>query len=533
MDDIKNLETTKTNETISINPANGEVIGRTKEDNIQTLQAAVIRARIAQKEWASFSFDKRKEYLLKIRDFIVENADEISEVISKDNGKTRTDAISTEVLSSAMAINYYAKKAKIILKRKHLKAGSILTINKRSYVDRVPYGVIGIISPWNYPFAIPFHEIAMALIAGNAVLLKTATQTLEVGKIITRAVNSANLPDGLFTFLNIPGSIAGDAFIDSGIDKLFFTGSVAVGKKLTLKASEKLLPLSLELGGNDAMIVCKDADVIRAANGALWAGLSNAGQSCAGIERIYVEQEIYSDFIALLKHKLKRLRVGQDVDYNVEIGAITTKQQLETVKLHLQDAIEKGASITSCDVDETTINKGQLHPPVIIENVNDEMLTMKDETFGPLLAVEKVSSIEEAITKANNSYLGLTASVWTKDSKKGKEIASKLQAGAVMINDHLMSHGLAETPWGGFKLSGTGRTHGYLGLEGMTQPRVVINDILPGVKRNMWWYPHNKTVYDGLKGAMHFLYGKDFFTKVSGLSKLVKVFLRSFYDEKL
>lgn len=529
MSNIEKPTPSSIRETISYNPATGEIIGKTKVDDIKTLQEAVTKARIAQKEWAEIGFEKRKEYLLKLRDFIVDNADEISEIISKDNGKTRVDAMTTEVLSSAMAINYYAKNASKILKRKHLTAGSILTINKRSYVDRVPYGVIGIISPWNYPFAIPMHEIAMALISGNTVILKTASQTLEVGKIINQAIQESQFPSGVFTFVNIPGSLAGDAFIDSGIDKLFFTGSVAVGKKLAKKASEKLFPLSLELGGNDAMIVCNDADLSQAANGALWGGFSNAGQSCAGIERIYVDEKIYDEYLSILKNKLDKLRVGNGNSFDYEIGAITTNQQLETIKNHVNDAIEKGGVKTSGG---NLTHVGSFHQPTIIENCNKDMITMLDETFGPVLAIQKVSSIDEAIEKTNDSYLGLTASVWTRDSKLGKSIASKLEVGAVMVNDHLMSHGLAETPWGGFKLSGTGRTHSYLGLEAMTQPRVVIIDLLPFRKRNMWWYPYNKSVYDGLKGAMQFLYSKDFFLRVNGLIKLIKVFLRSFTDDK-
>lgn len=512
---------------ISVSPSTGEVLGYTEEDSVEDLKSAVVAAKQAQKEWGKKSFSERAEYLFRIRDFIAENTDEIADIISKDTGKTRIDALSTEVLPVTMAITYYARHAGKILKRTKLKPGNILTINKRSYIDRVPYGVVGIISPWNYPFSIPFHEIAMALISGNAVVLKVASSTLEVGKIIKKAVDAAGLPQSIFTLKNIPGSLAGDAFINSGIDKLFFTGSVAVGKKLMAKASERLLPLSLELGGNDAMIVCNDADPVRAAGGALWAGLSNSGQSCAGVERIYVEKGIYDEFMRLLKDKLNTLRQGPDTGFNVEIGSLTTKEQLKTVKEHLKDAVEKGASVF-IGPGVSGENTGMFHPPVILENVNNSMLTMQEETFGPILAVKKVNDIQEAINEANDSNLGLSASVWTKDKAKAHQIASCLEAGAVMINDHLMSHGLAETPWGGFKQSGLERTHGHLGLEGMTQPRVVIDDILPGVKKNMWWYPHSEKVYAGLKGGIEFLYLKDFPKRVDGMIRLMKVFMRTF-----
>ncbi len=513
--------------TSSTNPATGEIIGSTKENSIGELQNALSEARTAQKVWREKSFTERASHLFKIRDYLVTHADEISEIISRDSGKTRVDAISTEVLSSAMAITYYAKNAESVLKRKKLSGGSILTINKRSYVDRVPYGVIGIISPWNYPFAIPFHEVAMALITGNAVILKTATQTLEVGKALKACIDAGELPQGLFHFLNIPGNIAGDAFIESGIDKLFFTGSVPVGKQLMKKASEKLFPLSLELGGNDAMIVCNDANIYRAVSGAIWAGYSNAGQSCAGVERIYVDEIIYAPFVSLLKKKLGEMNVGADKNFNVAVGSLTTEKQLSTVKKHIADAKEKGASVFTVDKIEDNAH-GLFHPLTVIENANSEMLVQNEETFGPVVTVTKFRSIEEAIKMANNSNLGLTASVWTKDKSNGHKIASQLEVGSVMINDHLMSHGLAETPWGGWKESGYGRTHGYLGLEAMTQPRVVIDDLMPGLQKNMWWHPHSKQVYDGLKGGMHFLYSKNILLRLSGLINLVKVFLRSF-----
>lgn len=514
--------------TTSYNPATGEIIGKTPENTVEELERAVALAKIAQNEWAQLSYNERAKHLFLIRDFIAENTDRIAEVISKDNGKTRMDALSTEVLPTAMAITYYAKNAKKVLKRKRLSGGSILTINKRSYVDRVPIGVVGIISPWNYPFAIPFHEVAMALIAGSGVVLKVATQTLEVGKIIKECVEAGELPKNLFNLINLPGRVAGDAFLNSGINKLFFTGSVAIGKYLMEKAAKRLIPLSLELGGNDAMIVCKDANMNRAVGGALWAGLSNCGQSCAGVERIYVEAEVYEEFVLLLKKKMSELKQGVDVDFNVDLGSMTTKEQLKKIKEHLRDAKKKGAKLYPENPQIWKSGKGLFHSPVIIENIKDDMMVVNEEIFGPLLAVQKVESIEEAIAKANASTLGLTASVWTKNRKKAHQIASRLEVGSVMINDHLMSHGLAETPWGGWKESGIGRTHGFIGLEEMTQPRCVVDDYLPFVQKNMWWHPHNKKIYEGLKCGLDFLYSKNIFTKIIGGLKLIKVFLRTF-----
>jgi succinate-semialdehyde dehydrogenase/glutarate-semialdehyde dehydrogenase len=294
------------------------------------------------------------------------------------------------------------------------------------------------------------------------------------------------------------------------------------------KASEKLLPLSLELGGNDAMIVLKDANIFKAAAGALWAGLSNAGQSCAGVERIFVDAGIYEPFVTELKRQFRQLRQGIDSNHGVDIGSLTTAKQLHTVRTHLQDAVGKGAVAYFGATPQTPNNQGYFHPPVILEHVSADMITMHEETFGPLLAVDSFTSVDEAVAKANDGNLGLTASVWSNDHSLAKSVAARLEAGAVTINDHLMSHGLAETPWGGWKESGTGRTHGYLGLEAMTQPRVVIDDVMPGLQKNMWWYPHSKEVYEGLRGALHLLYARGLSARVSGMWKMTKLYVKCF-----
>jgi succinate-semialdehyde dehydrogenase/glutarate-semialdehyde dehydrogenase len=368
----------------------------------------------------------------------------------------------------------------------------------------------------------------MALITGNAVILKVASQTLMVGKAIQAAVAAGNFPPTLFSLINLPGMVAGNAFLESGINKLFFTGSVAVGKLLMAKAAERLVPVSLELGGNDAMIVCRDANLQRAVNGALWAGISNAGQSCAAVERIYVEEPVYEAFVVLLKEKMQGLKQGADQNCDVDVGAMTTKEQMKKVQDQLRDAKSKGARIFENPPSSGLNPAGLFIPPTIVEGATDDMLLMREEIFGPVLGVASVKDVDEAVRKANASTLGLTASVWSRNKKKAHAIAARLEVGSVMINDHLMSHGLAETPWGGFKESGIGRTHGYLGLEEMTQPRVVVDDMLPGMQKNMWWYPHSRKVFDGLLGGLDVLYAKRLTKRLAGIFKLVPVFLRSF-----
>jgi len=300
-----------------------------------------------------------------------------------------------------------------------------------------------------------------------------------------------------------------------------------VGKVLMAKAAETLTPVSLELGGNDPMLVCEDADVERAAAGAVWAGMQNAGQSCGGVERIYVHEKAYEPFLAALKTRVEKLRVGPGSSFESDMGCMTTQRQMETVKLHIQDALAKGATLfakSGCPEG----GKGFFLPAVVLTEVTHDMVTMKEETFGPVVGVMKVRDMEEAVTLANDSNLGLTASVWGRDRKKAAALARRLQAGAVTLNDHLMSHGLAETPWGGFKQSSLGRTHGEIGFDEMTQPQVLVDDLLSFAARDLWWYPQSQAVYEGIKGLLLGLYAKSVGTRLGGWMRTLKVLRRIF-----
>lgn len=517
--------------TRCVNPATGEVFAEYVLDSVEDVKRAVSRGRMAQPAWAALPIKKRIEHIIKIRDYIVENIDELADVISRDNGKTRTDALLTELVSATMAVSYYCSHAKKFLKDRKLGTGNILFINKRSRIARIPFGVVGIISPWNYPFAIPFSEIIMALLAGNAIIYKAASETQAVGQALRRCIDAAELPTGVFNYLNLPGSVAGDAFLEAGIDKLFFTGSVPIGKYLMKKASETLTPVSLELGGNDPAIVCADADLHRAATGIVWGGFQNAGQSCGGVERVYVDRKVYSRFMEMLKKETEALRIGNGASLDVEIGAMATERQMRTVREHIDDALAKGAKVFAQSKPAPGL-KGNFLPCVVLTDVNHDMLVMKDETFGPVIGVMPFDTIDEVVELANDSNLGLTASIWSKSRGKAIKLARRIKAGALTINDHLMSHGMAETPWGGFKESGIGRTHGDIGFDEMTQPQLIMNDVLPLVKKNFWWHPFSKTIYDGGKGAAYLLYGKGIGQHLKGAVLLFKAFPRTFFANK-
>jgi succinate-semialdehyde dehydrogenase/glutarate-semialdehyde dehydrogenase len=306
----------------------------------------------------------------------------------------------------------------------------------------------------------------------------------------------------------MPGRVAGKAFLDHGIDKLFYTGSESVGKSLSRLASDSLTPLCLELGGNDPMLVCPDADIHRTVMGAVWAGLTNSGQNCGAVERIYVHEAIYEPFMHHLKNRVQTLKVGLGSGYDDDLGVLTTTKQMAVVQTHLRDALQKGAKIYAQSQDVNDTSKGA-HPAVVLTDVNHDMLVMREETFGPILPVMKVGDMDEAIALANDSNQGLTASVWSRNRPYGAKLARRLKAGVVMINDHLMSHGMAETPWGGFKNSGDGsRTHGRWGFEEMTQVQVIVQDYFPFARQNMWWHPYSRRLYRTLLHLPQFFFGR-------------------------
>lgn len=514
-----------------LNPANGKIIAETKRHNAADLHAAVARAREAQTGWHESGLALRSRIIRAVASLIAERAKELTDTICATTGKPRVDALGTELLPAALLCRYYPRLAKRTLRPKRIKTSSVLFFNKRSLLVREPYGVIGIIGPWNYPLGIPMHELVQALLAGNTVVLKVATQSQPVGEAMIDLFRDAGLPEGVLNLVHLPGSEAGRAFIHSGIDKLLFTGSTEVGRRLMAEAADQLLPLSLELGGNDPMIVLRDARLSRAVDGAIWAGLSNSGQSCAAIERIYVEEPVYEKFLELLKLRIDRLRFG------IELGALTTSFQLKRIDDFVEDARRRGATIwtRSAQPSATEDTQGKppyIHPPVVIENADESMLVHSREIFGPVLAVRKVNDFEEALRWANDSQLGLCASIWTENRHLARQLAARLQVGVIMFNDHLMSHGMPETPWGGYKQSSMGRCHGEPGFFEVTQTKVIVEDLLQRLPRNFWWLPYQQNLELGIIGGIDALFARSPGRRLRGLLRLLRIFVASFKQPK-
>lgn len=398
-------------ETICINPATGEEIGRVPLQGPSEVLAAAQAARRAQPAWAATPIKQRAKAIQKVRDFLADNADHLAETIARDNGKTRTDALVAEVLPATAAADYYAKKAKAWLKDAHPGPALWLLANKRTRLARQPWGVVGIISPWNYPFTIPFSEVVCALLAGNCVLLKMASETQMVARAMSRCLAAGGLPPGVFTCLNLPGRQAGPAMLEAGVDKLFFTGSVAVGRELMTLAAPSLTPVNLELGATTPCW-CARTPTWSGRPPGRPGGMVNTGQTCGGVERIYVHHGVATAFLERLGNRVRALRVGYDTDFQVDLGAMTTLRQVELVKAHIADALAHGAKIfaqSACPAGPNFL------PATVLTQVDHGMRVMREETFGPVVAVMPVGNMDQAVHLANDSDLGLTGSVWSKD----------------------------------------------------------------------------------------------------------------------
>jgi succinate-semialdehyde dehydrogenase/glutarate-semialdehyde dehydrogenase len=347
-----------------------------------------------------------------------------------------------------------------------------------------------------------------------------------VGRALADIFAAADLPAGLFTLLEMPGAEAGPALVAGGVDKLFFTGSTAVGRELMALAAPRLLPLVLELGGADAAIVRSGADLDRAAAGIVWAAFSNAGQSCGGVQRVLVHREVYPAFLEKFTALVVKLRAGDDE--NADMGPMAAVRQKEAVEKQVAACLAQGAVIAAQSPAPAPDNPaaGRFYPATVLTNVSPGMPVMTEEIFGPVAGVYPVADDEEALRIANASPYGLTASVWSRNRREARRLAARINAGAGMINDHLMSHGLAEPPRGGFGDSGLGRTHGELGFREMCKTKVVVDDILPGAKRNIWWQPYSEAVYGGLTAITELLAGPGLGRRLKAIPGVLKIVLR-------
>jgi succinate-semialdehyde dehydrogenase/glutarate-semialdehyde dehydrogenase len=486
-------------EVVSYNPATGEEVGRVPLGSEADVRGALARARAAQDEWRRLSFRARGEVVMRARAHVLAEMDEIASLVSREMGKPAAEAISMEVLPTLDLMQFFARRSARLLKNERIDIGLYRLLGRSSRIEYRPLGVVGIISPWNFPWAIPLGEVVMALMAGNTVVLKPSELTplvaLKLGDVFARA----GLPAGALEIVTGDGS-TGAALVEAGVDKLMFTGSVATGRRVAEAAARRLIPVVLELGGKDPMVVLEDADIESASSAAVWGAFANSGQACASVERCYVHEKIADDFLARVVEKTRRLRQDAGAGVGVDIGAMSSERQLHVVEEHVRDAVERGARVVTGggrpkpatsrpESGHATSHQGFFHEPTVLVEVDHEMKVMREETFGPLLPVMTFKTEDEAVRLANDSPFGLTASVWTRDIARGQRLAARIEAGTVMVNEVLYTHGIAQTPWGGVKESGLGRTHGRLGLLEMVAPYHVHTNRLARLP-DVWWFSY-------------------------------------------
>lgn len=472
----------------SYNPATKKPISTIVKTDINDLKTMLEKCQIAQNDWSEKTLRYRSKLLTKVRKEIVKNIDEIIELLALETGKTNAEAFN-EIFPALEHLKFISKEGPKYLKKEKRKPGIIKS--KRGYVNYIPYGTIGIITPWNFPFFLSLLPIAESLLAGNAVIYKPSELTPLIGIKIHEIFLKVGIPDDLFQ-IAIGDGVTGASIVRSPKTNMInFIGSVEVGKEIATVCGEMMKPVLLELGGKDPMIVLEDANLERAANAAIWGGMTNCGQICISVERVYVVDSVADEFVKLIKKKIKYIKFGPNKD-QMDIGSLADDRQHKIVLNHINDAKGKGANISVGGEDREDLG-GYFISPTIIENVNHDMEIMKSETFGPEISIMRVKDEKEAIQMANDTTYGLSASIFSKNKKRARKIAQQIQAGSVCINDVMANLLFPSLPFGGMKNSGIGREYGIEGLRSFSQIQAVCEDRF-GFKKEFWWYPMNKKI---------------------------------------
>jgi succinate-semialdehyde dehydrogenase / glutarate-semialdehyde dehydrogenase len=484
----------------SVNPATGEVVGTFPIHNADDVREAVSRARKASVWWRDLGYDGRKERLLAWKGVIARRADELIDLIHAENGKPRVDAITVEVVMSLEHLNWAARRAGRVLRRRYYVPNA-LAFNHLPMKEYEPLGVIGVIGPWNYPVFTPMGSVAYALAAGNSVVFKPSEHTPAIGQWLVDAFALA-VPEQPVLQLVTGFGETGAALCTSGVDKVAFTGSSKTGRKVMAACAETLTPVVIEGGGKDAFLVAADADLDRAAGAAAFGAFSNSGQTCAGVESVYVVESVYQEFLDKLVDVARTLRPGSDPE--ADYGPITIPAQIDLIQRHLADAFDRGARAVVGGPE--AVDPPYIHPVVLVD-VPEDALILHEETFGPVLPVARVRDLEEGLERAGAGMYGLGAAIFSRS--RGMEAARGLHTGMVAINDFAVSATHPALPWGGVGASGFGRIHGEDGLKEFVRAKAIMRKLYPTPSQFRFSeYPRPTYAADQLLKVARFIHGR-------------------------
>ncbi|MGK3960569.1 aldehyde dehydrogenase family protein [Sorangium sp. So ce118] len=455
-------------------------------------------ARRAQAAWAKRPIAARARILAEAGRRLLGRADEIAAVLHRELGKPMADAYGVDLGSTPEVFRYHTTRGEAFLEAEEVAFNPVMFPRKRARVERLPHGVVGLITPWNYPVSIAVHNLVPALLAGNAVVLKPSEHAARTGAALFRALEEA-LPGALLGL--VQGGADAGAALAGEVDHVIFVGGVAGGRAVARAAAERLIPAQIELGGKDAAIVLRDADLERAAHGIAWAGFVNAGQSCAGVERVYVEAEVFEAFVERLVAVAERLRAGDDegAPGTVEIGPIATPAQMARVEAHVREAVAAGARMRCGGA-----RRGNYYLPTVLTGVEPSLDLLREETFGPVIPVIAVPDAGAAVRAANESAYGLTGSVWTRDIARGEALARELRVGVATVNNHMFTGAAPQAVWTGRGRSGCGVQNGPEALRAMTRPRLVAVDESTAA-RELWWFPYDRAFVALARGMVRSL----------------------------
>ncbi|MBX7117725.1 MAG: aldehyde dehydrogenase family protein [Gemmatimonadaceae bacterium] len=504
----------------SRDPVTGDVFRNWETTDDAAVAAAVARARAAQADWAARAPADRAAVLDRFHDLLFARRRAVAEAITRELGKPLIDAMAADVTVSLEFARFYAREGPRFLRPRWRGVGNLAFWRKRARVERRPYGVIGIIAPWNYPFWMPVSGAMPALVTGNAVVLKPSEFTPGAAMLLQDLLREAGLPAGVFEV--VPGDgVTGAALVRSGVDRIVFTGSSAVGRKVAVACAERFIPCALELGGSDPAIVLADADLRFAADGIVWNRFFNGGQNCVSPKRIFVEQPVFDAFVAAAARAVGGLVVGDPKSAATEVGPLVRPHAVATIRAQLDDALAKGARIVA----QAPVPAGDgFFPPTLITGVTDDMRVMQEETFGPLLPVVAVRDADEAVRRANATSYGLSASVWTGDAARGVALARRLEAGSIQVNDAVNVVGMADIATGGVKASGLGRHHGLEALEDCVKSTPVVDDRFARW-RQPWWFPYLPGHLDAMDAFTRLSHAPTLAGRLSGLVGTLRLVL--------